>query len=129
MNNLLAAARERVYFKDLLSRFLFVSAGWIAAYAPGRTAEDLVGKTDFDVFSFQHANAALHDERQIILTGRPVVAKAERETYPDGTQAWVSSTKMPLRDERGTVIGTFGISRDITAQVNAEQALAQHRTP
>jgi len=50
MSNLLSATQERVYFKDLLSRFLFVNAGWIAACAPGRAAEDLVGKTDFEVW-------------------------------------------------------------------------------
>ena len=55
MRNLLSATEERVYFKDLMSRFLFVSEGWIAAYAPGRSAEELMGKTDFDVFSSQHA--------------------------------------------------------------------------
>ena len=58
MNNLLSADQGRVYFKDRLSRFLFVSAGWVAAYAPGQAADDLVGKTDFDIFSDQPASAA-----------------------------------------------------------------------
>jgi hypothetical protein len=63
MANLLATTEERVYFKDLQSRFLFVSAGWIAAYAPGRSAAELTGKTDFDVFSHQHAADAFADEQ------------------------------------------------------------------
>ncbi len=125
MRNLLSCAEERVYFKNLLSQFLFVSAGWIAAYAPGRAAADLIGKTDFDVFSSQHASAAFADERQIIRTGEPIVAKVEQETYSGRPDAWVSTTKMPLRDERGEIIGTFGISRDITAQIRAERALAR----
>ncbi len=124
MSNLLSATQERVYFKDLLSRFLFVNAGWIAACAPGRAAEDLVGKTDFEVFSDQHASAALKDEQQIIRTGEPIVGKVERETYSGRPDAWVSTTKMPLRDERGQIIGTFGISRDVTAQIRAEESLA-----
>ena len=57
MDNLLAAD-ARVYFKDRLSRFLFVSTGWLAAYAPGRTAQELAGKSDFDVFTYEHAYAA-----------------------------------------------------------------------
>jgi len=126
MSNLLACAEERVYFKDLASRFIFVSAGWIAAYAPGMTAEELIGKTDFDVFSDHHASSALEDEQQIIRTGEPIVGKVERETYQGRADAWVSTTKMPLRDPFGAIIGTFGMSRDVTAQIKAEQMLARH---
>jgi hypothetical protein len=111
MNNLLAATWERVFFKDRLSRFLFVSAGWIAAYALGATMKDLAGKTDFDVFSFAHAHAALQDEQQIIRTGRAIVGKVQRETFKGQPDVWVTTTKMPLRDERGQIVGTFGISR------------------
>jgi len=126
MSNLLSCAGERVYFKDLMSRFVLVSEGWITAYAPGRTAAELVGKTDFDVFSEHHASSALADEQQIIKTGEPIVGKVERETYQGRADAWVSTTKMPLRDSRGAIIGTFGISRDVTAQIKAEQILARH---
>jgi two-component system, sensor histidine kinase and response regulator len=125
MRNLLSAAEERVYFKDKLSRFLMVSAGWIAAYAPGRAAADVIGKTDFDVFSGPHASAAFRDEQQVIDTGEPLVGRVELETYGGQADTWVSTTKMPLRDERGQIIGTFGISRDVTAQVRAENTLAE----
>jgi two-component system, sensor histidine kinase and response regulator len=125
MGNLLSATGERVYFKDLQSRFLLVSAGWIAAYAPGRTAQELIGKTDSDVFSSEHALAAFQDEQQVIRTGQPLVGKVELETYGGRADTWVSTTKMPLRDEDGQIIGTFGISRDITAQIRAETTLAK----
>jgi two-component system, sensor histidine kinase and response regulator len=125
MSNLLATSEERVYFKDRRSRFLLVSAGWIAAYAPGRGAAELIGKTAFDVFGDQHAAAAFQDEQEIIRTGRPIVEKVELETHGGRPDAWVSTTKMPLRDDRGEIIGTFGISRDVTAQIEAEQALIQ----
>ena len=125
MSNLLSTTEERVYFKDAMSRFLFVSAGWIEAYAPGRSAGELTGQTDFDVFTEEHASGAFADEQQIISTGEPVVGKVERETYSGRPDAWVSTTKMALRDERGEIIGTFGITRDITAQITAENALAR----
>jgi diguanylate cyclase (GGDEF)-like protein/PAS domain S-box-containing protein len=124
MSNLLSSTEERVYFKDRASRFLLVSSGWLAAYTPGRTVGELVGKTDFDVFSSEHACAAFADEQRIIATGQPVTAKVEQETFSDRASAWVSTTKMPLRDESGQIIGTLGISRDITAQIQAERALA-----
>jgi len=124
MSNLLAASGERVYFKDLTSRFLFVSDGWIDAATPGRTPEDLIGKTDFDVFTEAHASAAFADEQEIMRTGEPLVGQVERETFSGRPDAWVSTTKMPLRDEHGGIIGTFGISRDITAQIRVERELA-----
>jgi diguanylate cyclase (GGDEF)-like protein/PAS domain S-box-containing protein len=124
MRNLLSTTEERVYFKDRESRFLLVSSGWLAAYAPGRTAGELVGKTDFDVFSSEHASAAFADEQRIIATGQSVAAKVEQETFSDRASTWVSTTKMPLRDESGQIIGTLGISRDITGQIQAERALA-----
>ncbi|HTW09841.1 MAG TPA: EAL domain-containing protein, partial [Acidimicrobiales bacterium] len=111
-------------FKDRESRFLFVSKGWLDAAAPGCTEDDVIGKTDFDIFSEEHAAAAFEDEQYVIRTGEPIVGKLERETFNDRVGGWVSTTKMPLRDERGEVIGTFGISRDVTAQVRAENALA-----
>jgi signal transduction histidine kinase len=58
-------------------------------------------------------------------TGEPIVGKVELETYGGRTDTWVSTTKMPLRDERGRIIGTFGISRDVTAQIRAENTLAE----
>ena len=125
MSNLLSTSKERVYFKDLMSRFLFVSQGWIEAYTPGRTAEELTGKTDFDVFTKAHASAAFADEQEIIRTGEPLVGRVERETYQGRPDAWVSTTKIPLRDDGGEIIGTFGISRDITPQITAEHALAR----
>jgi len=127
VHNLLAGPDERVFFKDLESRFLLVSAGFLAAVAPGRTLEDLIGKTDFDIFSSWHAQAALEDDRHVIATGQAIVAKVERETFHDHPDAWVSTTKMPLRDKRGEIIGTWGIARDVTAQVEAEHALAASR--
>jgi PAS domain S-box-containing protein len=124
MANLLSATEERAYFKDLQSRFLFVSAGWLAAYAPGHSAQELIGKTDFDVFSYQHAADAFADEQAIIQSGKPIAGQVERETYTGRPDAWVSTTKMPLLDD-GRIIGTFGISRDVTAQVSAERTLAR----
>lgn len=124
MRNLLATPGERVFFKDRESRFLLVSQGFLLDQAPGAALGDVIGKSDFDIFTDEHANAAFEDEQRIIRTGEPIVAKIERETFQDRPDAWVSTTKLPLRDKQGRIVGTFGISRDVTAQVLAEQALA-----
>jgi diguanylate cyclase (GGDEF)-like protein/PAS domain S-box-containing protein len=123
MRNLLASFEERIFFKDRESRFLLVSSGWLAAYRHGGSLEEVIGKTDFDIFSKEHATEAFEDEQRIIRTGRPVVAKLERETFHDRPDAWMSTTKQALLDGSGRIVGTFGLSRDITPQVEAEEAL------
>src|ERR1039458_7308675 len=124
MRNLLASSEERIFFKDRESRFLFVSAGWLSAYQHGRSLEEVIGKTDFDIFSKAHASEAFEDEQRIVRTGRPVVGKLERETFHDRPDAWSSTTKQALFDASGEIIGTFGLARDITAQVDAQEALS-----
>lgn len=124
MRNLLETPGERIFFKDLDSRFLLVSKNLLDDQAHGCSADAIIGKSDFDFFSEEHASAAFEDEQRIIQTGEPIVAKIEKETFHDRPDAWVSTTKLPLRDDEGRIIGTFGLSRDVTAQVLAEQALA-----
>ncbi|MGD0811159.1 MAG: GGDEF domain-containing protein [Acidimicrobiales bacterium] len=124
IRNLLATPGERVFFKDLESRFLLVSQGWLLDLGPGCGLDDVIGKSDFDFFSHEHAAAAFEDEQQIIRTGEAMLTKIERETFHGRPDAWVSTTKLPLVDDEGNIVGTFGISRDVTAQVMAEKALA-----
>jgi len=92
--------------------------------ALGHALDELIGKTDFDFYSQEHAAAAFEDEQQIIRDGKPIVGKLERETFHDRADAWASTSKMPLRNKHGKIIGTFGITRDVTAQIKAENALA-----
>jgi len=117
----LKGAADRIYFKDLESRFVRVSFG-MAKLLGLSSPDDAVGKTDFDFFAEEHARDARHDELQIIHTGIPLVGKEEPESWPDGRVTWASSTKMPLISPEGKCVGTFGISRDITASKEAEAA-------
>ena len=119
MHNLLDDADEVIYFKDRDSRFLRVSGG--CARLHRRTQADLIGLSDHDLFHREHADQARADEVEIMRTGVPMLDMRERETWPDREDSWVSSSKFPLRDDAGAVIGTFGISRDITSRVRAEQ--------
>jgi two-component system sensor histidine kinase/response regulator len=114
---------DRIYFKDLESRFLLVNRAKVQACGV-RTLEEVCGKTDFDFFSEEHARAARADEQRVIASGLPMVGQDEKETWQDGRVTWCCSTKMPLRDGEGRIIGTFGISRDVTEQHLAQEALA-----
>ncbi len=122
MENLLERTSDHVYFKDLRSCFIYLSKALATRFGLSDPVE-AVGKTDFDVFSEEHARQAFADEQEIIRSGVPLVSREEKETWPDGSITWVSSSKWPLRNEAGRIIGTFGISRDITLRKHAEEAL------
>lgn len=119
LDNLMEHMSDAIYFKDLQSRFILINRACAEKHR-WSSLDVIVGKTDFDVFSREHAEQAFADEQRIIATGEPLCGIEEKETFSDGSMAWVSTTKMPLKDREGRIIGTFGISRDITEHKEAE---------
>jgi diguanylate cyclase (GGDEF)-like protein/PAS domain S-box-containing protein len=113
---------DSIYFKDRQSRFTRINRYAAARFGVASPAL-AVGRTDVDFFTEEHSAQALHDEQEILRTGQPLVSIEEKETRADGDVRWVSTTKLPLRDRGGNIVGTFGISRDITARKKAEEQL------
>lgn len=127
LKSLLDNSDDKIYFKDIDSKFIRCSVSMARVFAVEKP-EDLIGKSDRDFFSDEHAIQAFEDEQKIIRTGESIVGKTEKETWPDGRVTWAITTKMPLRDQDGKITGTFGISKDITAVKEAEAKLQQvHR--
>ena len=110
---------DNIFFKDERSRFLRVSTA-MARHSGMAHPCLAVGKTDADIFSAEHANQALADEQELLRTGLPMIAKEEKETWPDGHETWALTTKFPLKDGAGTIIGSMGIAHDITARKQAQ---------
>ncbi|HNQ89632.1 MAG TPA: PAS domain-containing protein [Verrucomicrobiota bacterium] len=126
LQTLLDSIPDAIYFKDTQSRILRISRALARKFGADDPSE-VVGKTDFDFFHEAHARPAYEDEQRILRTGQPLVGLKERETWPDGRVTWALTTKMPLRDRSGAIIGTFGVSKDITDLVAAEEASAKAR--
>ena len=118
---LLEHASDRIFFKDRHS--CSVRCSHATAERFGVSDQEIIGKSDFNFFDDSHAQPAFHDEQEIMRTGQPVTGKVEREVMKNGEELWALTAKWPLRNEKGAIIGTFGISKDITALKQAEGKL------
>jgi len=119
---LLEKSDDCIYFKDGQSRFVRCSAKFAKLFNV-QSADALIGRSDNDFFAPEHAGEAFEDEQEIIRTGKPVLGKTEKESWPDGHVTWALTSKWPLHNEAGKAIGTFGISKDVTAIKESETKL------
>lgn len=119
MNNL----PDNIYFKDSESRFIRINNAMAKLFGLTDPIQ-IIGKKDFDFFTLEHAQQAYDDEQNIIQTGKPISIE-EKETWLDRPDTWVATTKMPLRDKNGEIIGTFGISKDVTERKKIENMLKE----
>ncbi len=124
-DTLIGTMPDHIYAKDLQSRFLLANDS--VARFMGIKPEDLLGHSDFDFYHVEEANSFYQDEQLVIRTGEPQVGHAEWTTSCSGEKMWVLTTKVPLRDKDGTIVGIVGIGRDITAQKQAEKEAEQAR--
>ena len=122
LHTLMENTPDHIYFKDTESRFIRINRSLADQFGLDNPV-DAVHKTDFDFFTREHAQQAYRDEQNVIESGKPIEGKQEKETWPDEQETWVSTTKVPIRDRDGRIIGTCGISRDITEYYRAQQAV------
>jgi PAS domain S-box-containing protein len=122
LDTFMATVPDRIYFKDRegqITRANLAHARRVGLSNPSEEA----GKTDFDFFPEEDARRRYEQEQEIIRTGIPLIGVEERRERSDGMEEWSLVTKMPLRDEHEEIIGTFGISRDITTLKQTEETL------
>jgi rsbT co-antagonist protein RsbR len=125
LENLLKSIPVSLYFKDREGRLIRVSQYYLEqAGAPSIKGEkDLIGKTDFDLFGEELAKVARADEEHIMKTKEPVISRPETSITPEGETVYLSTTKAPMIDRKGNVIGIVGLTQDVTKQKIAEREL------
>jgi len=117
MNNI----ADSIYFKDNKNRFVMVNKA--KAEHSGVTPKNIIGKTDFDFLPKEIARQSFADDNYVMKSGRPLIDKIEKIIHLNKIDHWVSVTKVPWYDEEGKIIGTIGITRDITERKKAEEVL------
>lgn len=117
---------DMIYFKDASSRFLKVNHAW-AKWKGLRSPDEAIGKSDADFFRPDFAKGTLREEQRIIRTGRPLVGKVEHLSARDSCYRWLLATKVPVINAQGRIVGTCGITRNITPLKDAQEALARAR--
>ena len=115
---LLKFVPDYVYFKDVEGKFIRLSHSLVKFFEQS-SEEEVVGKSDFDFYG-EEARSYFEDEQEIMRTQKPKINVLEESERKDGTPIYTSTTKMPLVDNEGKIIGTFGLSRDFTESRMAE---------
>jgi diguanylate cyclase (GGDEF)-like protein/PAS domain S-box-containing protein len=124
MHSMMDSVPDQIFFKDLDSRFIRINTSLARRYGLDDPAQ-AIGKSDADFYSTKHAKQTRQEELEIIRTGAPVYNQLHNEIWGDGTETWNVSMKMPLRDAKGEIIGTYGIAHDITEHKKAEALIWQ----
>jgi len=122
LHSLLSNIPDIIYFKDDQSRFIRINQAQ-ARLLDIKSTSEAIGKTDSDFFPKEFAERTLQDEQQMMKSGIPLIDKVEKMVKSDGTEKWISATKVPIFDKNGKITGIVGISRDVTERINAEEAL------
>ena len=130
LQTVINAIPDQVYAKDTESRFILVNQALLQRFNM-QSPDEVLGKTDFDLFSPEVAQRFYDGEQALMASCQPITATYDSlETRPDLTPLWMQVKKVPLRDSAGRVIGVLGVNRDITERRQAEErrlALALER--
>ena len=111
-----------IFFKDRNHVFTGASQTLVALTPPVEHWAELIGKTDYDLFPEEYADAYYELEKQV-FSGVAVAHEVQGVLRKDGSKGWVDNRKYPIRDAAGAIIGLFGVARDISELSKVTQEL------
>ena len=127
LRTLIDTLPDRIYVKDTQSRFMLVNQA--VATAHGAASPDAVlGTTDADFFPPEMVAQFWTDEVRLLTSGKPIINREEPQVDGDGNPSWILTTKVPLHDKDGQVVGLIGVGRDITERKRTEEILRERET-
>jgi PAS domain S-box-containing protein len=113
-----------LYIKDRASRFVLINQNLLKKCGFA-TREEIVGKTDFDRMDHAQAQPFFDAEQQILQTGEGFFNRLEKRTREDKQVVYLISSKIPLRDAKGNIVGLLGTNHDVTDQIELQRLLRQ----
>ncbi len=116
---------DYIYFKDRNHVFTGASQTLVKLTDPTEHWTDLIGKTDYEVFPRAFADIYYTLEKKVFSGAIPVAQEIQPTLDKNGNRGWVDNRKYPIRDKDGNIIGLFGIARDITRLITAEELARQ----
>lgn len=119
---LLDSLPDLIFFKDRESRYVRSNPAHLKNLGVN-SLNELAGKTDMDFHPSDAARRAMEEEKRLIETGKPILNQIEETPAPDGTTRYLSTSKLPWRDQNGNIVGIIGLAHDVTAQVLTERRL------
>jgi PAS domain S-box-containing protein len=111
---------DGIYVKDIEGRKVIVNPADVHHLGHASEAE-VLGKNDFDIYPKELAEEFFADDQSVIKTGQPVLNREEYVIDENGQKLWLNTSKLPLRDEKGQIIGLIGVGRDITEHKRIEE--------
>ncbi|MBN1313459.1 MAG: PAS domain S-box protein [Anaerolineae bacterium] len=126
LRTLIDSMPDHIYAKDTEGRFTLKNEADALAMGASSTSE-AIGKTDFDYYPRKFAERFQADDQQVIRSGKPLINHEEPNIDAKGNKRWVLTTKVPLRDGQGEIVGLVGIGRDITERKQVEEELERHQ--
>src|SRR5690606_19354902 len=113
---------DPIYVKDTESRFMLANTA-LTRLAGRKHPEALIGLSDFDIAPPELAAGYYEDERRLLASGEPLVQHEEAYRTLDGEDHWSLTSKVPLRDAHGRIVGLVGLSHEINERRAVEHAL------
>src|SRR5690606_26647282 len=120
-NVLMEFLPDRITYKDKQSKILRINQAKAEKFR--MSPEEMIGKTDYDFFSKEHADKAFQEEQELIRTGVPLLDKEERTVFANGDINWASTSRIPFRNELNQTVGMFIVTNDITRLKRAELSI------